>query len=291
MKDIKVTIAALRSVLVDTKKNLELVKKACITANKDGARILSLPELMMTGHGGHSTVVDNAEPIPEGPMSQAVIKLSKKYQLCICAGIAELKNNLVYNSQIVVDKGTYLGLQRKINLSSDEYLYFAAGNRVEVFDIGDIRFGVTICYDNGFPEISLIHSLNKVDLILAVHAARTGIWPEQPDKKFIMDKINQRQKSWRKMFCGTAYFHNIYILACNAVGSSTQGLENVVANHAGTVIGVDPSGEVFLSTSVTDIVDEVVTAELKKEKRKINHNISRNRRLAVVKELLDKTFN
>jgi predicted amidohydrolase len=55
--------------------------------------------------------------------------MSKQYSLCICVGIAELTNNIVYNSQIVVDKGKYLGLQRKINLSGDEYCYFGAGEK------------------------------------------------------------------------------------------------------------------------------------------------------------------
>ena len=42
------------------------------------------------------------------------------------------------------------------------------------FDLGEVRFGITICYDNLFPELALVHALNNVDLILAPHAARTG---------------------------------------------------------------------------------------------------------------------
>ena len=79
------------------------------------------------------------------PLSRAVLRLSKQHKLCICAGIAELSHNIVYNSQIVADRGQYLGLQRKINLSGDEYCYFRAGEKVPVFDIGDLRFGISIC--------------------------------------------------------------------------------------------------------------------------------------------------
>ncbi|UCD36733.1 MAG: carbon-nitrogen hydrolase family protein [Fidelibacterota bacterium] len=290
MKNIKVTLAALRSILIDPNRNLELVKEACQTARRDGARLLLLPEMMLTGHGGHSMMEENAEPVPEGPLSQAVLELSKEYQLCICVGIAELADGMVYNSQMVVDKGVYLGLQRKINMSGDEYRYFACGERVEVFDIGDIRFGVTICYDNNFPEIAFIHHLHKVDLILAAHAARTGEWPDPMTTAFRERIIAERQNSWEKMFRGTAYFHNLYILACNAVGSSTEGLEGVVSNHAGTVMGVDPTGEVFLRTSVSDFVDEVVTVELEASKRVFNHKPTRNRRLPVVKRMLNDAF-
>ena len=37
------------------------------------------------------------------------------------------------------DRGAYLGLQRKVNPSGDEYVYFGCGNDVPVFDIGDLR--------------------------------------------------------------------------------------------------------------------------------------------------------
>jgi len=286
MRDIKVTVASLQSILIDPSQNLERVQKACIIAKKDGARILFLPELMLTGHGGHPKMTENAEHIPEGPLSQAIIKLSGEYQLCICVGIAELKNNLVYNSCMVADKGEFLGLQRKIYLSGDEYCYFAPGEKIEVFDIGDLRFGVIICYDNLFPELALIHSFNNVDLILAPHAARTGKWPEELTPEFCSKLISRQQAEWEKVHRARAYDHNIYILLNNAVGASTKGLTDVIANHVGTVMGIEPDGKVFLRTSVAEFIDEIVTVELKKDKRKINHGPSRNRRSGTLLRLL-----
>ncbi|UCE04608.1 MAG: hypothetical protein JSW07_13380, partial [bacterium] len=101
MKDIKVTVASMKSILIDTQRNLEQVRKACVIAKDSGARIVFLPECMLTGHGGHPKMIENAEPVPDGPLSQSVLKMSEEYQLCICVGIAELSNNLVYNSQMV----------------------------------------------------------------------------------------------------------------------------------------------------------------------------------------------
>ena len=286
MRDTKVTVASLRSILKDPGRNLDLVKDACVTAHRDGARMLFLPELMLTGHGGHQKMVGNAEPVPDGPMCKAILDLSVEYGLCICVGIAELSNNTVYNSQIVVDRGEYLGLQRKINLSGDEYCYFGQGEDVAVFDIGDMRFGITICYDNHFPELALVHSLNHVEVILAPHAARTGKWPEELTAEFRSRVIKGQQDGWEKVHRARAYDHNVYVLLCNAVGPSTEGLDDVVANHAGTVMGVDPTGSVFLRTSKEDFTDEIVTVELKADRRKVNHAPSRNRRLRTVVGLL-----
>ena len=286
LNDLKVTVSSLKSVLSDPGKNLSLVGEACSVAEDAGARMLFLPELMLTGHGGHAKMTQNAESIPDGPLSSAIVELSERHSLCICVGLAELKNGIVYNSQMVADRGVYLGLQRKINLSGDEYCHFGAGDSVEVFDIGDIRFGITICYDNHFPELALIHSLNHVDLVLAPHAARTGTWPSELTPEFCGRRIKAQQDGWEKVHRARAYDHNVYVLLCNAVGPSTDGLEGVVANHAGSVMGVAPNGEVFLRTAKTDFTDEIVTVDLLAHKRTVNHGPSRNRRLDTVTRLL-----
>jgi predicted amidohydrolase len=286
MQDTRITVASLRSQLSVPQENLRAVEAACEAASRDNARLLLLPELMLTGHGAHAKMTENAEPIPTGPLGTAILTLSEKHALCICVGLAELANNIVYNSQMVADRGEYLGLQRKINLSGDEYCHFGAGDAVNVFDIGDVRFGVTICYDNQFPELALIHALNHVDVILCPHAARTGEWPSEMTPGFCAQRIKAQQDAWEKTHRARASDHNVYVVLCNAVGPSTEGLEGVVANHAGTVMGVDPGGEVFLRTSKTEFSDEIVTVELKKDKRKMNHAPSRNRRLNTVIEML-----
>jgi hypothetical protein len=61
-------------------------------------------------------MTEHAQPVPAGPLSQAVLEMSQKYSLCNCVGLAELSRGIVYNSQMVADKGKYLGLQRRINL-------------------------------------------------------------------------------------------------------------------------------------------------------------------------------
>jgi predicted amidohydrolase len=278
MKDTRVTLASLRSILINPQVNLERIEHACRVAARDGARLLLLPELMLTGHGGHPKMAENAEPVPDGPLSEAIIRLSATHGLCICVGIAELDQGIVYNSQIVVDQGEYLGLQRKVNLSGDEYVYFGAGDALSAFDIGDLRFGIIICYDNHFPELALLHAMNHVDLVLAPHAARTGVWPDELTPDFAAAVIRRRQEDWEKLYRARASDHNVYVLACNAVGPSTEGLENVVANHAGTVIGVDPSGEVFLRSSVSTIEEEIVTVNLEAARKRHNHSPARNRR-------------
>jgi hypothetical protein len=69
--------------------------------------------------------------------------------------------------------------------------------------------------------------------------------------------------------------------------SNYSGSGKVVANHAGTVFGVEPDGTVFLRTSATTLSDdEIVTVELKAVKRAVNFTPARNRRLPNVIAML-----
>ena len=286
MPKTKVTLAALPSLLADTAANLRLVEQSVEQASAEGARLVVFPELMLTGHGAHRLMTDNAEPVPDGPLSRAIIDLSARHSVCICVGIAELEYGIVYNSQIVADKGRYLGCQRKIHASGDEYVHFAPGRAVPVFDIGELRFGITVCYDSRFPELSLIHSLNHVDAVVSVHAARSGVWPEEPDRAFARAKIAERQESWLRRWSGRADAYNFFVLLCNAVGPSTAGLDGVVANHAGSIMAIDPRGNAFVTTEREEFESEIRTIEIDPDDRVRNHPPTRNRRLDIFQEAL-----
>ena len=69
--------------------------------------------------------------------------------------------------------------------------------------------------------------------------------------------------------------------------SNYSGSGRVVANHAGTVFGVEPNGTVFLRTSATTLADdEIVTVTLEASKRAVNFTPARNRRLPNVISML-----
>ena len=77
MKDLKVTLAALKSLVIDKQRNLERVEHACSVAAEQGARMVVMPELMLSGHAGHPMMVENAEEVPDVPQAQAVLELSR----------------------------------------------------------------------------------------------------------------------------------------------------------------------------------------------------------------------
>ena len=191
---------------------------------------------------------------------------------------------------LVADRGRYLGVQRKIHMSRDEYVYFGCGESVERFDIGELSFGITICYDNNFQELSLAHALHDVDVILAPHAARRGEWPAEPDAGFLRGMIELQQSGWKRQHCARAIEANAYVLICNVVGPATEGLPGVVANHVGTVLAVAPNGDVIHETQVDGLEDEIVTLSLSASAREFNRGPTRSRRWGTSLRILEQAF-
>lgn len=129
-----------------------------------------LPELSMCGYlfSSQHELLSCAEPVPSGASTQATLSLSKQYSCTIVFGVAEKECGDVFNTAVVVSKGSYVGKYRKIHLSDYEKKFFQRGAENGVFDIGGIRIGVQICFDLWFPEISREQIRQNADLLCVI---------------------------------------------------------------------------------------------------------------------------
>ncbi len=120
------------------------------------ADVVVLPELCTCGYlfESREALRKAAEPVPQGPTVNFMTELSKTHQCTIVFGLAELEGDAVYNTATVVHGGQYVGKYRKIHLSDFEKQFFTPGNANGVFEIGDMKLGVQICFDLWFPEVT-----------------------------------------------------------------------------------------------------------------------------------------
>jgi len=240
------------------KATIEWVKKA----KKKGVNLVSFPELNITGHAGHPLMISEAESIPDGNSCQALMKLAQDFNIYIVAGIAEEENGIHYNTQFMVGPQGFLGKQRKIHLSGDEYFYFRHGTRIPIFNTGEVKIGIIICYDNLLPEVSRCLAVQGAELLLCPHAARFGDWPLDLKKRRSI--VERNKEEWKKIHRARAYDNGCYVALCNAVGKAIES-ENVKANHAGGCMIIDPEGNVIKESKSKDISEELVVFNLKGE--------------------------
>lgn len=132
------------------------------------ADLLVLPELFSTGYLflNEEELKRSAETIPDGPTVSKFLKWARKENTNLVFGIAEKADDKLFNSSVLVrSKGDYF-VYRKLHLFDREKYLFSPGDKeLEVFDIGEAKIGMMICFDWIFPEVARILALKGADII------------------------------------------------------------------------------------------------------------------------------
>ena len=287
MNSFKIAVVQHGSPVGDKAGNLEQIISWTNKAKKAGAKLVLFPELNITGHAGDQAMVREAEPVPGGPSVERLTRLAKELDIYICAGITEDDHYVHYNTQFIVGPEGFIGKQRKVHMSGDEYFYFRGGTELPVFELPFARVGIIICYDNLFPEISRCLAVKGAEVLLCPHAARFGDWPEDAADRY--KAVESRKQRWRLTQSCRAFDNACFSVLCDTAGRSAMGISGVEANHAGGCMVVNPRGKVIAESRTKDIQDEMIVVELDAEviaKRRSSAGLNLHRRRPEVFKVL-----
>ena len=257
MQTFKLALIQHASPVGSKSENLERTATWARKASKAGATLACFSELGLTGHAGHPAMVQEAEPVPEGPSVEFLCTLASDLNIYICAGIAEDDRGIHYNTQFIVGPEGYVGKQRKIHLSRDEHYYFRGGTAVPVLELPMARAGIVICYDNLFPEVSRLAAIKGAEVYLMPHAARFGKWPQEEAQR--ADTVKHTKAQWRLYAAARAYDNGMYVVVNNQAGRAGR---KPLANHAGGILIFGPAGEVITESKTRRIEEELVMRRL-----------------------------
>src|SRR5262245_57455937 len=123
MESIRVAAVSMNGWLGEPERVLGDIAAWCERAVAENAELVLFPELVVHGHCTPDTWA-LAEPVPEGPSVQQLIVLARQHGLILSAGLSERERDAVYNTQVLVGPGGYVGKQRKLHLSRDEILFY-----------------------------------------------------------------------------------------------------------------------------------------------------------------------
>jgi len=149
----------------EIKRNLDTVVTKLSQVQCD---LIVLPELFATGYQFVSLeeVETLAEPVPTGPTTTCLIDIAKAQHMYIVAGLPEVSDGRCYNSSVLVGPSGFLGLYRKTHLFYEETLYFSPGDTgFQVWDIGQARVGIMVCFDWYYPESTRTLALKGADIV------------------------------------------------------------------------------------------------------------------------------
>jgi len=231
MRDLRAAAAVMRSIVGDKKGNLDRTRRLVFQAADLGAELVLFPEASLTGYTVRQSMRAWAEPVP-GPLTEALAILAREAGLVIAAGLVEAgRGNNCWLTQVMVGPQGLIGTHRKTHLGLTEKDLFQPGDKLAVWEYDGVTYGVQLCYEGHFPEISLAQALQGAEVILVPHASPR----EDPQ-----DKLER----WLRYLPARAYDNSVFLLACNPAGDNGQGL-----TFAGAALILGPKGQVLAQWS------------------------------------------
>ncbi len=204
-------------------RTLDIISEAA-TRNAD---IVVFPEMNLTGYAAGEQVHPIASPMSAEWMNR-LQQSSDDHNIIILAGLVEKgENGCTYATHLVIRPHTDTAHYRKLHLSPFEAPYFTPGSEVRVFEEKDVRFGVQLCYDAHFPELSTAMALKNADIIFIPHASPRGS---------SKDKFN----SWMRHLTARAFDNGVFVVAVNQTGENGRGLK-----FPGLALVIGPDGHMI----------------------------------------------
>jgi N-carbamoylputrescine amidase len=227
MKPVKAALIVQNCIAGSFGKNLESSRNFIFSAEKKGAKIIVFPEMNLTGYTTGPGILSICKSINKD-ITDLFSFLAKDLNITILIGLAEkTPHNNIYASHLVFKPTGSFDIYRKIHTSPFEKKYFTAGNKITVFKSHGLIFGVQLCYDAHFPELSLAMALKQADVIFIPHASPRGSAQEKFD-------------SWIRHLRARAFDNGVYIAACNQTGDNAKGLF-----FPGVSIFIGPDGNII----------------------------------------------
>jgi predicted amidohydrolase len=156
--------------LGDTTYNLSVIRAKLREAAGRGAQLVVFPECALTGYafGSRAEAWPFAELLP-GPATDVLAAECRELNVWAAVGLLERSTDgAMYNACALVGPAGLLATYRKAHLP---YLgvdrFTTPGDRpFAVHDLGGLRVGMLICYDDSFPEAARCLTLLGADIVL-----------------------------------------------------------------------------------------------------------------------------
>jgi len=163
--EIKVAAVEFNPAEQNVQANIDGIVAKVTTASQNGAKLIVLPEVAVTGWIISSK--KDSDTIP-GKATAAIERITKKYNNYVVIGLYENDpvTGLTHNAAALIGPKGYIGKYRKNQLPPGDFSTATPGNLgFPVFDTDIGRIGMLICFDDSRLQSLLVPSLRGMDIL------------------------------------------------------------------------------------------------------------------------------
>ncbi len=276
MKHLRVAAVQLEHAPGDKAANMAKVRSFTQQAAAQDVELIMFPECCISGYWhlrklSRERLTALAEPVFDGPSTQALGELAAQYGMTVGAGLVEITaDDTLYNTYVVAMPNGEMQRHRKIHAFVSEYI--ESGSEFTVFDTPHgWRAGVLTCYDNNIGENVRITALNGAEILLAPHQTG-GCDSPDPHTMGLVDKAKWKNRhrdpeaieqelrgpkgrGWLMRWLPTrAHDNGIFLIFSNGVGVDDNEI------RTGNAMILDPYGRILAETWQAG--DDMVIADL-----------------------------
>lgn len=218
-----------------------------------GAQIVCLPEFSLSPYFPGAldpSGFDWAEPLRGGISDTFFTEMARQHRVLIIGSLFErAETGGLYDTAVMIAAdGEFIGATRKVHIpygeGYHETSFFEGWHEYPVYDLGPVKAAAPTCYDQWFPELARIYSLNGAEFIF--YPTAIGSEPTDPNA--------DTKEAWQTVMRGSAIANGVYVGAANRVG-----VENDVTFYGSSFV-CDPTGQIIAQAGRD--TTEVITADL-----------------------------
>lgn len=227
MQDIRIAAITCGAPFGEIDHNLATTAEWARKAKDAGAGWVCFPELNITGYCNHFDTPEMALPVP-GTVTDQLGRLAQELDIVLMCGLAEHNpKGLPYAAHCVFTPEGDIQIYRKLHIAPPEKTTYSPGHHVRTFRAKGTCFGIQLCYDAHFPELTSVMTRKGIEVLFVPHASPRGT-------------AEEKHQSWLRHLTARAYDNSIFVVACNQIGENCNGL-----TFSGNAMVIGPSGDVI----------------------------------------------
>jgi predicted amidohydrolase len=212
-----------------------------------GARLALFPELSLSGYTTHAPDIEVKAAATTPAVVASVCQAANDQNIAAVFGLYEPAPapGKFYNVSMAVAPDGTQARYRKIHICPNEPYWPSDGGPVTA-DLGFVRLGLSVCYDNWYPETTRLAFLNGAQMLHVPF-----YWPAEwerrddlPRKRVTGDDaavLAARRERMLKVFPGRALDNSLYLVLVDHAGRS----DDVRYHMPGKSMVFDPYGDLL----------------------------------------------